>query len=129
MSLLDQYVAHGFLSQAVAQSLKRYGAGKQEEAVQAAAVAMLQKLDPLAAARRAVEPEFSSEKMNEISAFYRQLAAAGEEQDGVAALAETKAIADGLGVGRRRAQQILQITLARIQDKHQLPLFAAGGSL
>jgi hypothetical protein len=124
MSLLDQYVAYGFLSPADAQSLRRYGTDKQEEAVQAAVVAAVQKFDPLAAARRAVEPEFSSEKFGEISYFY-QLAAADAEQDGAGGdrLADTSKIAAAFGVGRRRAQQILRTTLSGLQDEHQLQLF------
>ncbi|MBU2830191.1 hypothetical protein [Acidithiobacillus ferriphilus] len=125
MSLLDQYVAYGFLSPADAQSLRRYGTDKQEEAVQAAVVAAFQKFDPLAAARRAVEPEFSSEKFGEISYFYQQMAAADAEQDGAGGdrLADTSKIAAAFGVGRRRAQQILRTTLSGLQDEHQLQLF------
>lgn len=128
MSLLNQYVAAELLTPAVAKSLSRYGSEKQEEAVQAAVVAALQKLDPLAAARRAVEPEFSAEKLVEINYFYRCqvfCADAEQERDGGDRLADTGKIAAALGVGRRRAQQILQTTLSEIRDEHQLQLFGA----
>lgn len=124
--MLNQYVASGLLTPAVAKSLSRYGPDKQEEAVQAAVVAALQKLEPLAAARRAVEPEFSSDKLSEIKYFYRhQISHAGAEQDGHGGdrLADTGKIAAALGVGRRRAQQILRTTLSEIQDEQQLQLF------
>lgn len=127
MCLLTDYVAAGFLTPAVAKSLSKYGHDKQEEAVQAAVEAALRRRDPLAAARRAVEPEFSSEKLNEISYFYQQMADAKQDGDGGDRLADTGRIAVEQGVGLRRAQQLLKITLARIQDDHQLQLFPAGG--
>lgn len=120
--MLNQYVASGFLTPAVAKSLAKYGQDKKEEAVQAAVLAVLQGLDPLAAARRAVEPEFSCDKLKEINYFYSTQLSAEEGR-----LADTTVIANGLGVGLRRAQQILKATLASIQDDRQRQLF--GGVL
>lgn len=127
ISMLNQYVAARFFTADVAKSLSKYGPDKLEDAVQAAVEAALRRRDPLAAARRAVEPEFSSEKLNEISYFYQQMADARQDGDGGDRLADTGRIAVEQGVGLRRAQQLLKTTLARIQDDHQLHLFSAGG--
>lgn len=127
ISMLNQYVVAGFLMPDVAKSLAKYGPDKLEDAVQAAAEAALRRLDPLAAARRAVEPEFSPTKLNEISYFYQQMANAKQDGDGGDRLTDTSRIAVEQGVGVRRAQQLLKITLAKIQDDHQLQLFSAGG--
>lgn len=126
MCILRDYVAAGFLTPAVAKSLSKYGPDKLEDAVQAAAEAGLRRLDPLAAARREVEPEFSSATLHEIGYFYQQMADDDAELEGAGGgdrLADTSRIAAALGVGRRRAQQILRTTLFGMQDEHQLQLF------
>lgn len=129
ISILNQYVVAGFLTPDVAKSLSKYGPDKIEDAVQAAVEAALRRLDPLAAARRSVEPEFSAPKLNEINYFYRQISStdtdAEQDGDGGGRLADTRKIAAGLGVGRRRAQQILRTTLSEMQDEHQLQLFGS----
>ncbi len=127
ISILEQYVVAGFLGPDVAKSLSKYGPDKIEDAVQAAAEAALRRCDPLAAARRAVEPEFSREKLGEINYFHSHIFGTDGEQDGDGGdrLADTTRIAAERGVGLRRAQQILATTVASIQDEHQLQLFGA----
>lgn len=117
ISILNQYVVAGFLTPVVAKSLSKYGPDKLEDAVQAAVEAGLRRLDPLAAARRAVEPEFSLSKLNEINYFWQISSAEGEQdQDEANILAErlllgemnSERLASTLGVTRRRAQQIIR---------------------